>query len=369
MVTCATIRRASLCKSGARELFFCMSENFDEAPGAFQLDREDVPSLRAYLVGRGFAQDGEAVAAELAGEGNMNCVVRVRLPNRNLILKQARPWVEKYPSIAAPVERAASEARFYRFATRDLLVAAMMPRLLDFDEKSALLIIEDLFAAKPLIDCYEGAHPLNEWQLKELAQYTSALHSLTVPTNEREGFRNAAMRRLNHEHIFDLPLRRDGALSEMLERITPGLDRAAGDLRQDSRYCDTVRSLGARYLRQNGPTLIHGDLFPGSLLQTGSGELRIIDPEFCFCGDPEFDIGVFYAHLLLSSHGEDALSGWLQAALENEKHSDSLVFQYAGVEIMRRILGVAQLPVRLSLEAKRRLLEQSRAMVLEASKA
>jgi 5-methylthioribose kinase len=122
-------------------------------------------------------------------------------------------------------------------------------------------------------------------------------------------------------------------------------------------------------LRHEGPSLIHGDLFPGSLLQTGSGELRVIDPEFCFCGDPEFDIGVFYAHLLLSGHGEEALAWWLQATLENRKHSDSLVFQYAGVEIMRRILGVAQLPVRLSLEAKRRLLEQSRAMVLRGIKA
>jgi 5-methylthioribose kinase len=63
------------------------------------------------------------------------------------------------------------------------------------------------------------------------------------------------------------------------------------------------------------------------------------------------------------------LSGWLQAALQNEKRSDSLVFQFAGVEIMRRILGVAQLPVRLSLEAKRRLLEQSRAMVLRGVRA
>jgi 5-methylthioribose kinase len=346
-----------------------MTTSSDSAPNPFQLDREDVPGLRAYLVGGGFAQDGEAVAVELAGEGNMNCVVRVRLPNRNLILKQARPWVEKYPSISAPVERAASEARFYRFATRDPLVAAMMPRLLDFDDKSALLVMEDLFAAEPLIDCYEGSRRFSQRQLKELAKYTSALHSLPVPVNEREGFRNTAMRRLNHEHIFDLPLRRDGVLYEMLERITPGLDHVANDLRQDSKYCDAVRSLGERYLRQNGPSLIHGDLFPGSLLQTGSGELRIIDPEFCFCGDPEFDIGVFYAHLLLSGHGEEALSGWLQAALQNEKRSDFLVFQFAGVEIMRRILGVAQLPVRLSLEAKRRLLEQSRAMVLRGVKA
>ena len=346
-----------------------MTTSSDSAPNPFQLDREDVPGLRAYLVGRGFAQDGETVTVELAGEGNMNCVVRVRLPNRNLILKQARPWVEKYPSIAAPVERAASEARFYRFAARNPLVAAMMPRLLDFDDKSALLVMEDLFAAEPLIDCYEGSRRFNQRQLKELAKYTSALHSLVVPANEREGFRNTAMRRLNHEHIFDIPLRQNGALSNMLERITPGLDRAADDLRQDRKYCDIVGKLGERYLRHEGSSLIHGDLFPGSLLQTGSGELRVIDPEFCFCGDPEFDIGVFYAHLLLSEHGEEALSGWLQAALQNEKRSDSLVFQFAGVEIMRRILGVAQLPVRLSLEAKRRLLEQSRAMVLRGVKA
>jgi 5-methylthioribose kinase len=342
-----------------------MTTGSDGAGGQFQLDREDVTGLQAYLVERGFAQSGETVTAELAGEGNMNCVIRARLPNRSLILKQARPWVEKYPSIAAPVERVASEARFYRFATRDSLVGAMMPRLFDFDEKSALLVVEDLFAAKPLIDCYQGSRRFDQRQLNELAEYASALHSLVVPANERDAFRNAAMRRLNHEHIFDIPLRQDGALSETLERITPGLDRVGDDLRQDREYCDVVGQLGERYLRDDGPSLLHGDLFPGSLLQTGFGELRVIDPEFCFCGDPEFDIGVFHAHLLLSGHGEDALSWWLQAASENGRHSDSLVIQYAGVEIMRRILGVAQLPVRLSLEAKRRSLAQSRAMVLQ----
>jgi 5-methylthioribose kinase len=341
----------------------------DSPGGHFRLSWKDVTGLQAYLVERGLAQTGEAVTAELAGEGNMNCVVRVLLPHRSLILKQARPWVEKYPSIAAPIERAASEARFYRLVTRDSLVAAMMPRLLDFDEKSALLVMEDLFAAEPLLDCYKGSCAFGQQQLNQLAQYASALHSLVIPPNEREAFRNAAMRRLNYEHIFDIPLRQDGALSAMLERITPGLDRVADDLRQDSNYCDIARRLGDRYLRHEGPSLIHGDLFPGSLLQTGSGELRVIDPEFCFCGDPEFDIGVFYAHLMLSGHSEDALSWWLQAALEDRNYSDSLVFQYAGVEIMRRILGVAQLPVHLSLEAKRRLLEQSRAMILRGIKA
>jgi 5-methylthioribose kinase len=346
-----------------------MTGNSESAGGLFQLDPEDTTGLVAYLAGRGLAQAGEGLTAERAGEGNMNCVIRVRLAARSLILKQARPWVEKYPSIAAPVERAASEARFYRFATRDPLVAAMMPSLLDFDEKSCLLVMEDLSGAEPLIDCYQGSRRFNKRQLNELATYTSALHSLFVPADEREGFRNPAMRRLNHEHIFDIPLRQDGALSDMLERITPGLDSVADDLRQNRKYCEIITELGERYLRQEGSNVIHGDLFPGSLLQSDTGELRVIDPEFCFCGDAEFDIGVFSAHLLLSGHPDETLSWWLDAISKHQKHSDTLVFQYTGVEIMRRLLGVAQLPVRLSLEAKRDLLEQSRTMVLQGRRA
>ena len=342
--------------------------SFPSVKDAFCLDLEDVPRLQAYLVGRGFAQAGEAMTTERAGEGNMNCVVRVRLSNRSLILKQARPWVEKYPSIAAPVERAASEARFYHFAAQSSSVAAMMPRLLDFDEDSALLIMEDISPADTWLDCYQGKRSFDRLQLNELAHYTSALHRLTIPQDERAAFRNEAMRKLNHEHIFDIPLRTDGALFEMLERITPGLNRVGDVLRRDGRFCEAVERLGRCYLEHEGPSLIHGDLFPGSLLQIGSGQLRVIDPEFSFCGNPEFDIGVFYAHLLLSRHDDDIASFWLQVALEDTPHSESLVLQFAGVEIMRRILGVAQLPAALSLEAKRHLLEQSRETVLRGVK-
>lgn len=336
--------------------------------GVFRLDFEDLPGLQAYLVGHGLALAGEAITAERAGEGNMNCVGRVRLPNRSLILKQARPWVEKYPSITAPIERAASEARFYHFATQNSSVAVMMPRLLDFDDNSALLIMEDLFPADTLLDCYQGARSFTRLQLNELARYTATLHRLTIPQSERAAFRNEAMRKLNHEHIFDIPLRTDGALSEMLERITSGLDRVGDGLRRNRRFCEAVEKLGRCYLEHEGASLIHGDLFPGSLLQMGSGQLRVIDPEFSFCGNPEFDIGVFYAHLLLSRHEDDTASFWLQVALEDTPHSESLVLQYAGVEIMRRILGVAQLPASLSLEAKQHLLEQSREMVLRGVK-
>jgi 5-methylthioribose kinase len=334
----------------------------------FRLDLEDLPGLRAYLIQRGFADTGEDVAAEKAGDGNMNCVVRLRLPNRSLIVKQARPWVEKYPSIPAPLERASAEARFYRFTAENPVLTDTMPRLLGYDQDSALLILEDLTPASTLADCYQGAGSVDGRQLKELAGYTSALHRMAISSYERSLFRNQAMRRLNHEHIFDVPLRVDGALSEMLEGITPGLDNLAETFRHDAKFCRAVERLGRRYLEHEGSSLIHGDLFPGSVLLTCSGQLRVIDPEFSFCGDPEFDIGVFYAHLMLSCHPDDTAAFWLQVALEDTPYSKSLTLQYAGVEIMRRILGVAQLPVSLSLETKHSLLRRSREMVLFDSK-
>ena len=67
------------------------------------------------------------IAAERAGEGNMNCTLRVRTNERTFILKQARPWVEKYPQIEAPDERALVEAAFYRIAQVLPSVGSRMP--------------------------------------------------------------------------------------------------------------------------------------------------------------------------------------------------------------------------------------------------
>ena len=36
---------------------------------------------------------------EIAGEGNMNVVLRLKTQKRSFILKQSRPYVQKYPSL------------------------------------------------------------------------------------------------------------------------------------------------------------------------------------------------------------------------------------------------------------------------------
>ncbi len=324
------------------------------APG-FLLDPRDLEGLAAYLHKTQLIPDDRVVSAERIGDGNMNLTVRLRTGSRTLILKQARPWVEKYPYIPAPVGRAAVEAAFYRVIGALPDLRCRMPRLLGFDYPAKLLVLEDLGERSDLMGLYRG-DPLPEAACLQLVGFLSMLHACAVPACETHALRNRAMRKLNYEHQYDLPLRKDNGLD--LDRITPGLGIEAARLQSDVKYCERVAQLGSLYL-SDGPVLVHGDFFPGSWLQTGGG-LAVIDPEFCFLGSREYDIGVFLAHLHLSH----AHSHWsiVESSYDGPVNWP-LARQFAGAEIMRRLIGVAQLPVPPDLTPKHEWLELSRRLV------
>ena len=74
------------------------------------LDPGDLPALADYLAsGQRLAANETLLGAEKAGEGNMNCVVRVRTSGGTFILKESRPWLEKYPQIAVPLVETPAE--------------------------------------------------------------------------------------------------------------------------------------------------------------------------------------------------------------------------------------------------------------------
>src|SRR3954447_12080363 len=77
----------------------------------------DSPALLDQLLHRidFLPADVHVLATTKAGEGNMNLTLRATLSDgRSVIVKQSRPWVEKYDFIDAPWDRALSELRFYR---------------------------------------------------------------------------------------------------------------------------------------------------------------------------------------------------------------------------------------------------------------
>ncbi len=346
-------------------------ETFSEIlPAGFYLDPADLPGLRSYLRHMGWLGEGERLeSADKAGEGNMNLTLRLSTSRRSFILKQSRPWVEKYPQIEAPENRALVEIAFYETAGLRPALRDAMPKLLGSDPDSRVVALEDLGAGRDFTDLYAGGC-LSMEELDELVCYLVALHppfdeewGEAAETN-RERFTNRAMRALDHEHIFRLPLASDNGLD--LNAFTPGLQAAAGPLKKDAAYVERVTQLGELYLA-DGESLVHGDYFPGSWLRTDEG-LRIIDPEFCFLGTFAFDLGFMLGHLYLAdqpaSLRDRFLSRYREKASGVSDGQLALARQFAGVEIMRRLIGVAQLPLTCGLERKKELLDLSRELVL-----
>lgn len=327
-------------------------------PGHFFLASEDIAGLEAHLMAIGVLRSDEQVTqSDSAGEGNMNCTLRVTTSQRTLIVKQARPWVEKYPQFDAPWDRIIREAEFYeRLAEASPAASAIMPGRIAHDDATHLLILEDLGPHGDYRSVYHG----EEWREADLLVLGSFLGDLhRIP--KRGAFTNRAMRELNHAHIFVIPLQADNGLD--LDAIHPGLAESARPYLNDTAYRKRVAELGDRAYLADGPCLLHGDFFPGSLVKTPNGP-RVIDPEFAFFGAPEFDLGVFIAHLFLAQQATFT-DAFLEGHGKSVPIDSTLVLQLAGVEIMRRLLGYAQLDLPLDLEARRDLLDTAHGLVMK----
>ncbi len=320
------------------------------------LDAGDLRGLCAFLDARGWLAPGETVVAcERAGEGNMNLTLRVRTERRSMVLKQARPWVEKYDHIEAPWDRSLSERWFYERVAEIPEVASSMPRVLASDPAARVLLLEDLAGARDLSELYAGAR-LEADEVERLAGVLRALHDGTADDPPRPSF-NQAMRELNWAHCFVVPL--DPANGVPLDRFERGLGEVAATLVRDDAFRAVVAEMGARYLAAGGP-LLHGDYFPGSWLRTASG-LRLIDPEFCFQGEREIDVGCAVAHLVLARQDPRRVRRFLDAYQASSPASDaSAVARFAAIEIVRRLIGVAQLPIAPTRGWRAELLERAR---------
>lgn len=329
------------------------------------LEAGNVEQLEGFLGDRHWLRQGEGLlSCDEAGEGNMNLTLRLRTDQRTMILKQARPWVEKYAHIEAPWERILFEQRFYERVASLPAVAAAMPRLMATDPDAHVIMMEDVGEGGDFTDLYSGRR-ITEEELRELAVYLRALHDGTRSAHDPD-LANREMRALNHEHQFVLPLDPDNLVDLEIHELW--LRDEAAKLRDDGAFCAVVQTTGERYLK-DGPCLVHGEFFPGSWLRAEDG-IKVIDPEFCFYGDAEVDLGVCLAHLCMSEQDFDFAKAFLAAYAGQDRESTvdmEWIACYAAVEVMRRIIGVAQLPIPPTQGLRARLLKHSRKALMGRS--
>jgi 5-methylthioribose kinase len=316
------------------------------------LDRQD--KLIQLVRNNGWIKMADPVLrVEKPGEGNMNLVVRIVTPSTSLIVKQSRPWVEKYPQISAPVRRIFVEAAFYRTLKRDAFYSRFVPGIIGFDGKNYLLALQDLGAGSDYTFLYKRESSLADEELGSLLAFISHLHN--TPINGKRSFPlNLSLRKLNHTHIFVYPYQEENGFD--LNNIQPGLQEAAMTYKTDKSLKRKLKELGGIYLSR-GQRLLHGDYYPGSWLKT-SGGIRIIDPEFAHQGRCEFDLGVMLAHFRMAGLDSRMADAWNN--YEVPAHFDEILMtQFYGVEILRRVIGLAQLPLVMTLPQKQQLLSQA----------
>ncbi len=332
-----------------------LAGRFTAATGSsFYLTEADSTRVSTYLRERGYLIPGESVAAVMkAGEGNMNLALRVVTTRRRFILKQSRPWVAKFPELDAPVERLLVERDFQQAIHGDHFLTAHMPEMIKADPDNFVLLLEDLGPVGDMSTIYGQTTSISRSQLTTLLTFAGKLHALRPAVFPA----NTDLKALNHAHIFDLPLRSDNGFP--LEAIYPGLAAVARPYRHDPTLQAAVEALGQVYLA-GGDTLIHGDFYPGSFLEAEDG-VYVIDAEFAHLGRPEFDLGVLMAHLLLSRASEKRILQIDQDYVKPPGFDVALTRKFCYVEIIRRLIGIAQLPVSLTLEERSRLLARARA--------
>lgn len=326
----------------------------------FFLEEDNKSSLTDYLQNLGILSSHDRVLdIQKPGEGNMNLVLRVTTQNRSLIVKQSRPWVEKYPHISAPSQRAEIESLFYIMVQEDDMLQKAMPKLINNDRKSHILILEDLGVTSDFSDLYDGAK-IQTHEIDLLIQFLTNLHIRFHTVSSSYSITNTDMRKLNHDHIFRIPFDTNNGID--LDSFSPGLRSVTNNLLKDGTLLTKAKEIGGVYM-EDGDTLLHGDFYPGSWLRKDK-RVYVIDHEFCFFGHKEFDIGVFIAHLVLTNQDKIQIARVLDIYKKQIEIDEALINSFVGIEMLRRLIGVAQLPLKLSLKEKKVFLEMARELVI-----
>ena len=317
-------------------------------------DDMDIDLLNTFLKKEGVLNDGEQIKAiEKPGEGNMNVVLRISTNKRSFIAKQSRPFVQKYQDIPAPIDRIAVEHQFYQTIEKGK-IHRHLPKVLGFLPKDYLLFLEDLGHSEDFSFVYEK-RAISENHLAQLVTIAKGIHQSKVTGDYPE---NIELRKLNHQHIFVLPFLEDNGFS--LDDVQEGLQALSLPFKQDEELKEQIISLGELYL-STGEVLLHGDYYPGSWM--GKNEkVFVLDPEFSFLGAAEFDLGVMAAHLFMATGQPESLE---QVVVNYQAPINvRLMRNFAGVEVMRRLIGLAQLPLQRTLDEKKILLDTSKSLVL-----
>ncbi|MGW0570621.1 S-methyl-5-thioribose kinase [Streptomyces tauricus] len=341
------------------------------------LEPADVP---AYLRERGHWDDLDDIRVREVSDGNMNRVFLASnaAGTRGLAVKQALPWVRiAGPSWPMSPERADAEARAYEQVAG--VAPDKIPAIHGYDADNYALVMEDMSDLEVLRTVLNEGAPYGPDTSRRIgefvAQLTFATSDFGMPSAERKALVAASVSpelcKITEDVVLSEPY-----VEHEHNHWHPELDDLAAEFRADTRLRTEVADLRHTFMT-SAQALLHGDLHTGSVMvgeRDGAPVIRIFDPEFSFVGPIGYDIGLYWANVLVATararalgtvtdHAAQLRLSWEGFETEfrrlwptrvdtffDDAYLDRFLRRvwtdavgFAGTEIVRRIIGFAHL--------------------------
>ena len=244
------------------------------------------------------------------GDGNLNLVFIVEGAAGSVCVKQALPYVRAAgPSWPMSPDRAYFENAYFRAVAP--FVGSRIPAIHHYDADLYCTVMERL---SPHIILRHGLIAGKRYPnlARDMGEYVARscffTSDLAWPFERKlDGVAlfaaNKALIRISVDLIFIDPY----IASERNRHTSPQLDAVVSDLRRDGPLKVAAARFGRKFLERS-EALLHGDLHSGSVMVTDT-DTRVIDPEFAFYGPIGFDLGAFFANLLLSWYSQPGHAG------------------------------------------------------------
>lgn len=241
------------------------------------------------------------------GDGNLNLVFIVEGPKGSVIVKQALPYVRLVgDSWPLPLKRAFFE--YHALTRQDQRAPNSVPAILHFDDVQALIIMERLqphIILRHHMMAGQVVEGLGTFMGRFCARtaFRGSDLSMTAPNKKSDialFAGNVELCDITENLVFTDPYFE----AEMNRHTSPQLDGIVAELRADQLLKIEAQHM-KRAFTSKAETMCHGDLHAGSIMST-SNDSRVIDPEFAFYGPFGFDIGMLVGNYLMAYHAAGA---------------------------------------------------------------
>jgi 5-methylthioribose kinase len=352
-----------------------------------------------------FFENAQNISCDEIGDGNLNYVYRVvnRDTNESVIVKQAGTTARISDEFVLSTTRNKIETEALQLQYE--LAPGLVPKILILDETMSCCVMEDLShltIMRTALTNFETfpffAEHITDFLANTLVRTTDIVLNHKDKKALVQNYINPELCEISEDLVFTEPFHNNFNRNE----ITPGNEEFV----QTNLYENEPLHIEAAKLKfkfmNHAQALLHGDLHTGSVF-IDQKETKIIDPEFAFFGPMGYDIGNVMANLIFAwargnAFEEKEFTNWTELTLVDVIELFKLKFQktwgayateltannevfkeeylrdvlrdtagMAGLELSRRIVGLAKVKDIASIEPIDKRLRAERICLLLAN--